>query len=161
METVTALDGQRYETILRPSARPFLEALQLLGDVSVLTSGRTSFQTIVLCKHGIDHLTGEIYGFDRGLLIPERWLLVDDLKINAVDLKLTDEGIIHKVKRLGVEISPDYRSANADVCAAAIADFASRVIPHLVSCKPFYGFEDKEPLTNLIAEIEEKLKALK
>lgn len=84
-------------TRMRPHADTFLNKLKKLGEVYVLTSGRTEFQQKVAKLHGFDV---PVIGKDKYNLVPksENPILIDDLPIDS-------GGAHEKLEAIGGKIS--------------------------------------------------------
>lgn len=131
----------RYQTIVRPSARPFLEQMQKYKpDLS--TTGGVEFQTLVLERLGLRPLIGQVYGGDSRdeLTMLGPWVLLDDLPAFAC------AGIVQKFRRCGI--------GNAFNTSDEL--WKPLIQRHLVQPKHFEGEDDPQPLTDLIPLIEER-----
>lgn len=127
-------------TIVRPSAKPFLQALKDKGyKIICMTQGEIMFQRYVLQLTGLWDSYEDIYGYYYGdshwqLLttpmpeLPEKWVLVDNLPQNSPTLQ-------DKRKWL---------KSNLD--------------NHFVQCIDFHGLESEEDsLLTLLPEIDRLL----
>ncbi|MBY0359651.1 MAG: hypothetical protein K2W82_16720 [Candidatus Obscuribacterales bacterium] len=132
----------RYQSIVRPSARAFLERMQQYQpDIS--TSGGAEFQIQVLELHGLRSLVGNVYGGDYSevLTLQGPWVLLDDLPAFPCN------GIVQKFRRCGLG-DTGFNPSN-EVWMPLIQR-------HLVRPEIFEGEEDPQPLTDLIPLIEER-----
>lgn len=123
-------------TIVRPSAKPFLQALKDRGyRIVCMTQGLVPFQQRVLAEAGLWEYYEGIYGYISQSLdttampeLPEKWVLVDNLPQNSPTL-------YDKRKWL---------KSNLD--------------DHFVQCTDFHGLEDEESsLLTLLPEIDRLL----
>lgn len=124
--------GRTYFVVARPSARPFLEALQRYCRPDMVTSGATEFQTLVLETLGLRNLIGTVHGnvnngVDSEILNPPgKAVLVDDIHPE-------NDGARAKCRKLGRDNGVE--------------------VTHLRCCKYFGGQEDPSPLTDFLPRI--------
>lgn len=129
-------------TEARPSARTFLEELNLTYDVAVLTLGNSHFQEKVLGKLGLLNLVDAIYGPDNCESVPkmDRFVLIDDMEPFSV-------GITYKLRWLG-----HHKAGN-------LHNWPLLLHRHIVQCHPFGGgLDDGQPLTNLLEAVHERMR---
>jgi hypothetical protein len=147
----------RAATVVRPSAKAFLEELNRRYEVHALTSGGCQFQDAVLQSVGLRHLIGTIYGGDseHDISPPEFWVLVDDLKGWM-------SGVESKFMRLGY-FARNLKCSQSEQCRLPGGGhfqgerWQAVVERHLINCELFFGAEDKQALTDLLPEIESRM----
>jgi hypothetical protein len=135
---------RRYATIVRPSAAPFLRQLRERDySVQLLTSGRATFQALVLETHNLRQYFEEIHGIDANLSgVSAPWVLVDDLDGRC-------NGTVDKFAQLGIwqhNLTPE--------------QWSKTVQRHLVTCGAFWRGKEIEPLTALLDQIDDKFTRL-
>lgn len=131
--------GEVLATIVRPSARPFLEALGVLGEVNILSIARSTHKLKALELLGLRSLVTNVWGFDNApgsLQCPKGlWLIIDD------DLRIAK----HKMSWLDVNLE------ERDSAWDELLD------QYVVQCRPWgYIYDDPNPLTDLLPLIKRK-----
>ncbi len=134
--------GTNLRAQARPSARAFIRHFRNKGViVSCLTGGHSDEQKLALSRARLS--IDNVFGFDnRNEMppLPRHWLLVDDLPPNERDLC----GKFARI--LGI----------SDL-ALSRAEFEKAIAENFVKCRPFCGIDDREPLTDLIPIVSQKL----
>ncbi len=149
---------------LRPSTTPLLEALSAKGyTLCVMTSGSRDLQEEVLLKLGIRDFFTELYcGEDLTHVIAlnaDAFVLVDDLDVElGAGTKLAVLGV-PEVWELKFTLEFAKNLENRQVAKQRLYE---RTAPYFVKCDGWCGAfyqkdTDVQPLTSLVAEIEDKI----
>jgi hypothetical protein len=133
-EKVLKFDNYYFITRVRPNAHYFLKELSKLGEVSILTSGGTQFQTTIIKFHELP--VEKVYGREDYNKVPKvkNSILIDDLWLST-------SGVVQKLNAMGHEIEPHQEESI-----------------HYINVKPWDGIIEDNELLVVLEEVKKRVK---